>query len=69
MNSTTATAEVFITAFRSLKKREQEVVLRGLIADKELRQDLIDIAILEQRKNEPSRSFSSYLRDRKKRVV
>lgn len=68
MSATEATAEVFWTAFRALSKKEREAVLEKLLRDREFREDLIDIVILEQRRKEPSRSLDEYLADgRKKR--
>lgn len=67
MNTTEATASVFWTAFRSLSKKEREAVIEKLLNDREFREDLIDIVILEQRQNEPSRSLNEYLSDRKEK--
>ena len=60
MTATEATAEVFWTAFRSLSKKEREAVVERLLRDREFMEDLIDVVILEQRKNEPSRSLDEY---------
>ncbi len=60
MTSTEATAEVFWTAFRSLSRKEREAVVERLLRDREFMEDLIDMVILEQRKNEPSRSLDEY---------
>ena len=67
MSATEATAEVFWTAFRALSKKEREAVLEKLLRDREFREDLIDIVILEQRRKEPSRSLDEYLADRRKK--
>jgi hypothetical protein len=61
MTTADATAEVFWTAFRSLPKRGREAVIEKLLKDKEFMEDLIDIALLEQRRKEPSRSLDEYL--------
>ena len=61
MTTKEATAEVFWTAFRTLPKKEREAVFGRLLKDEEFREDLIDLAILEQRQNEPSRSLDEYL--------
>jgi hypothetical protein len=37
MSAIEATAEVFVTAFKSLKPRQHEAVLERMLADKELR--------------------------------
>ncbi len=59
-----ATAEVFWTAFQALPKKGREAIVAKLFNDQEFRDELMDIAILEQRKHEPSRSLESYLADK-----
>ena len=68
MTTIEATSEVFWLAFRALPKREREAVVEKLLGDKEFKEDLIDIAIIEQRRDEPSRSLDEYLTDRRKKV-
>ena len=66
MSSAEATAEVFWRAFRTLTKKDKDAFMQKLFSDKEFREDLIDISIIEHRRKEPSRSLDSYLTDRKK---
>jgi hypothetical protein len=66
MTSTEATSEVFLTAFRALKKREREAVLEKLFKDKQLVEDLMDLVVLKQRRKEPSRRLATYLAERKR---
>jgi hypothetical protein len=66
MNAQEATAEVFLTAFRALPKKEQKFIVEKLLNDEEFMEDLTDIVIFEQRKNEPSRSINEYIASRKK---
>lgn len=61
MTVTQATAAVFLTAFRALSKKEKNAIIEKLLNDKEFMEDLIDIAIIEQRRKEPSRSLDEYL--------
>ena len=67
MTTTEATAEIFWTAFRALSRKEREAVVEKLLSDKEFMEDLIDIVIIEQRKEEPSRPLEEYLADRRKK--
>jgi hypothetical protein len=67
MAKTEALAEVFLTAFRSLPKADRERVLQGLVRDRSLRRDLMDLATIEERKKEPSRPFRGYLKERQGR--
>ena len=61
MTSEQATAEVFFTALQALPKKERQAVLARIANDESLRQDLLDLALIAQRRDEPSRSFRDYL--------
>jgi len=50
MKTGNATAEVFFTAFRALKKNEKEAFLKKVLNDCTFREDLIDIALIERAK-------------------
>ena len=65
--STTATAEIFWTAFQSLPKVEQQEVVSRLASDEEFREDLLDIAVCEERRHEPTRPFRTYLEERSRK--
>ena len=61
MTSSQATAEVFLTALRALPKKERQAVLTRIAEDDELREDLLDLALLAERHDEPSGAFREYL--------
>ena len=63
MKTKSASAEVFLTAFKTLPKKEQNVFLSEMLKDKQLREDLIDIAIAESRVKSRGRRFSSFLKE------
>lgn len=63
MTETEATAEIFWTAFQVLPRAEQQAVLRKLIQNDNLRHDLMDLALIEERKDEPARPFRDYLKE------
>ena len=65
--STTATAEIFWTAFQSLPKVEQQEVVSRLASDEEFREDLLDIAVCEERRHEPTRPFRTCLEERSRK--
>jgi hypothetical protein len=67
MTRTQATAEIFLTAFYTLSKPDQTTVVERLLEDQEFGEDLMDIAILEQRRQEPSRPLTEYLATRNNR--
>lgn len=59
MKAGQATAEVFFTAFKALKSEEKDVFLEKVINDPELREDLIDIALIERAKKVKGKSVSA----------
>jgi len=61
-------AEVFLMALNSLSKAEREAVISHLLEDPQLREDILDIALIQQRKSEPSRPFREYLAEREQRA-
>ena len=56
------TAEVFLTAFKTMPKKEQNIFLSKIIKDSRLREDIIDIAIAESRTKDKSRPFRDFLK-------
>lgn len=61
MAATKATADVFLTAFRALPRKERETIVEGLLMDREFMEDIFDTVILEQRRKEPSRPLDEIL--------
>ncbi|MCB1307415.1 MAG: hypothetical protein KDK30_04515 [Leptospiraceae bacterium] len=61
MQETEATAEVFITAFNAMPRAARDYFLTYLARDRELMEDLMDIALIEERRDEPSRPLSEIL--------
>lgn len=55
MSTTQATAEVFWTAFNVLPVEEKRAVIQHIIQDDNLRQDLMDLSVIEERRDEPGR--------------
>jgi len=68
MKTLESRAEVYLMALQSLSKAEREAVLTRLLEDEKLREDILDLAIIQQRQGETSRPFSEYLAGRGKRV-
>ena len=68
MTQTEATAEVFWTALKALPRKEQQAVLRRVIRDEKLRRDLMDLALIENRRTEPARPLREYLKQSRKRT-
>jgi hypothetical protein len=61
MTQVEATAEVFWTALKALPRKEQQAVLRRVVQNEQLRYDLIDLAVIEERRTEPARPLREYL--------
>ena len=59
------TADTVYATFRTLKKSEREAVIERLLQDRQFREDLLDIATIEQRRAEPGRPLREYLASRK----
>ena len=61
-----AKAEIFWLAFKGLPKKEQHLIVQKLLQDQEFLEDLLDIALIEQRRSEPSRPLEEYLAEQGK---
>ncbi len=59
-----ATADVFLVALKALPKPERDAVLLRLARDKTFGRDLLDLALIAKRRDEPSRPFREYLAKR-----
>ena len=64
MATKAVTAEAFWMAFQALSMPEQRAVIERLLQDGNFREDLMDIALIEKRRNEPSRPLREYLAER-----
>jgi hypothetical protein len=63
MSAIEATAEVFVTAFKSLKPRQREAVLERMLADEELSDDIADTLALEARRHQPRQPFRQAMKE------
>jgi hypothetical protein len=59
MKADKATAEVFFTAYKALKGGEREAFLEKVVRNRRLREELIDIALIEQAKTVKGRAVSA----------
>lgn len=65
-----ATAEVFLTAFKALSRREQEVILSRVAEDRKLRrllEDITDRLVIKEERDKPSRPLREYIKDRERK--
>ncbi len=68
MKAVESRVEVYLMALRSLSKTEREAVIARLLEDTGLREDILDLALIRQRQEEPARPFREYLTETKKRA-
>lgn len=68
MKTTASRAELCMTAFRALSRSQKKAFVQLILDDPELREDLMDLAVMQQREDEPSRPFRDYLAERAKRA-
>lgn len=69
MNTSLATVEVFFTAFKTLKRKEREAFLEKVVSgDHELREDLMDVLMIEKAKEVKGKTVSAktYFANREK---
>ncbi len=64
-NRVRETADTVYATFRRLKAKEREALIEHLLKDRQFREDLLDIATIEQRRGEPGRPLREYLASRK----
>ena len=63
MSAIKATAEVFFTAFKSLKPRQREAVLKRMLADENISADIADTLELEARRHQPRQPFRQVMKE------
>jgi len=62
-----ATAEVFLTALKALPRTERDAVLVRIARDKAFARDIIDLAMIADRRGESSRPFRRFLAGERRR--
>ena len=62
-----ATADIFLTALKALPKGERDAVVVRIARDRTFRWDILDLALIAERRREPSRPFREYLSQRVRR--
>ena len=68
MSAAQATAEIFVTAFKSLKRPERAAVFERMLTDEDISEDLADTLALEARRHQPRQSFRQTLKELKIRA-
>ncbi len=57
MKTAQSRAEIYLMALESLSKAEKKAVINRLMEDASLREDILDIILVQQRQKESSRPF------------
>ena len=65
MTKAETTAEGFVAVLKALPKSERDAVIVRIAQDEEFGQDFADLAIIAERKDEPSRPFKEYMREKR----
>ena len=60
MNTAQSKAEIYLMALESLSKADKKAVIARLLEDESLREDILDIVLIQQRQGELSRPFREY---------
>ena len=65
MNKTQqATADVFLTSLKALPKAERDAVVVRIARDRMFARDILDLALIVDRRHESSRPFRKYLSEK-----
>ena len=67
MSPNQATADVFYTALKALPKNHRDAVLVRIAGDRSMRRDLLDLAVIAERRHESSRPVRDYLAGKRRR--
>jgi len=62
-----ATADVFLVALKALPRAERDAVVVRIARDTAFARDILDLALIAERRREPSRPFRHYLAGKKSR--
>ena len=61
MKAVESRAGVYLMAIQSRFRAEREAVIARLLEGPQLREDMLDLAVIQQRRGEPFRPFRKYL--------
>ena len=62
-------AEVFLMALQSLSKKERDMVIERILEDPDLRDEVLDMAVIRATEGEPAISLDEYLAESRQRHV
>lgn len=65
MTKAEAAAEGFVTVLKALPKTERDAVIVRIARDDDFARDILDLATIADRRDEPSRPFREYLSEKR----
>ena len=64
MTKAEATADGFLKVLKALPKADRDAVIVRIARDKDFARDILDLATIAERSDEPSRPFREYISER-----
>ena len=65
MTKAEAAAEGFLSVLKALPKTERDAVIVRIARDEDFGRDILDLATIADRRDEPSRPFREYLSEKR----
>jgi hypothetical protein len=65
METIQSKADIYLMALESLSAADKKKIIARLLEDDDLREDILDVALIQQRKGESSLPFRNFLAERK----
>jgi hypothetical protein len=60
MESTQSKADIYLMALESLSAADKKKIIARLLDDEKLREDILDVALIQQRQGESTRPFRNF---------
>ncbi len=60
MESTQSKADIYLMALESLSAADKKKIIARLLEDEKLREDILDVALIQQRQGESTRPFRNF---------
>lgn len=66
MGSTQSKADIYLMALESLSAADKKKIIARLLEDEKIREDILDVALIQQRQGESTRPFRQFLAEKEK---
>ena len=67
MSRTELMADSFLTLLKTLSREQRNAVVARIASDKELAEDILDLATFAEREKEPSRPLREYMAEKQRK--